>query len=194
MRPLAVLPCRCIVLIGFMGAGKTTTGAVLARLLDWRFVDLDDGIADESGKSVADIFDHHGEAHFRAAETRHLARYLQPGNAGLVLALGGGTLDLEENRKLLAAAPDTCVIYLEAPLAELLARCHRQANGHHQQSSSMMRSPVRPLLSEAEIRFEQRAPLYESIGTAVSTYGFSAEDVASNIVGLLQMRGGADSR
>lgn len=177
-----MLPCRCIVLIGFMGAGKTTTGAALARLLGWRFVDLDDDIADAAGKPISDIFAHHGEAHFRAEEARHLANVLPSAHTKtpLVLAVGGGAVENPESHKLLAEAPDTCIMYLEAPLAALLARCNTQ----HQSAAV----PIRPLLSEAEIRYERRVPLYESIGTPVSTYGFSAEDVASNIVSLLQMR------
>jgi shikimate kinase len=179
-----MLSCRCIVLIGFMGAGKTTTGAALARLLGWRFIDLDTDIADEACKSIADIFAHHGEQHFRAAEARHLANVLPSAHSNehqpLVLAVGGGAVENPDSHKLLANAPDTCIIYLEAPLAVLLARCHAP-----EEHSSR---PVRPLLAEAEMRYEHRVPLYESIGTPVSTYGFSAEDVAANIVSLLQMR------
>jgi shikimate kinase len=182
MRPSTMLPCRCIVLIGFMGAGKTTTGAALARLLGWKFVDLDDSICDEAGKPIADIFSDHGEPHFRAAEARHLANILAASKSSnpTVLAVGGGAVENPESHKLLASAPDSCIIYLEAPLPVLLSRCHTE----HDRASA----PIRPLLSEAEIRYGHRVPLYESIGTPVSTYGFSAEDVASNIVSLLQMK------
>ena len=177
-----MLPCRCIVLIGFMGAGKTTTGAALARLLGWRFVDLDDNICDAAGKPIADIFTQHGEAHFRAEEARHLANILPSAHTKtpLVLAVGGGAVENPDSHKLLATAPDTCIIYLEAPLPVLLSRCQAPHERAH--------APVRPLLAEAELRYEHRVPLYESIGTAVSTYGFSVEDVAANIVSLLQMR------
>jgi shikimate kinase len=174
-----MLPCRSIVLIGFMGAGKSTTGAALARLLGWPFVDLDDNIAAEAGKPIADIFAHHGEPHFRAAEARHLANILSQ-SSQVVLAVGGGAVENPETHQLLATAPDTCIIYLEAPLAVLLSRIHAPQERAH--------TPVRPLLAEAEMRYQHRVPLYESIGTPVSTYGFSAEDVAANIVSLLQMR------
>jgi len=166
-----------------MGAGKTSTGAALARLLGWHFVDLDDDIAAHAGQCIADIFAHHGEAHFRAEETLHLTNILphaRSNHAPFVLALGGGAVEQRENHKLLAEAPDTCIFYLEAPLEVLLARCSTP--------SELTGRRARPLLAEAEMRYQHRVPLYESIGTTVSTYGFSAEDVASNILSLLQMR------
>jgi shikimate kinase len=64
--------------------------------------------------------------------------------------------------------------YLEAPLAELLSRCAQQSH-------------ERPLLADAELLFERRADLYAAVGTPVSTFGFSAEQVAEHILSLLQM-------
>src|SRR5262249_859296 len=111
---------RRIVLIGFMGAGKTTVGRALARRLRCRFQDLDDLIERPEGQSVARIFASAGEAEFRRAENAALGDLLQ-GNASqsdLVLALGGGAFAQAQNRVLLEQAGAITVL-LEAPLEEL---------------------------------------------------------------------------
>src|SRR5512135_1713202 len=99
-------PLRAIVLVGFMGAGKTTVGQELARLLGWRFVDLDDRITARAGRSIARIFAESGEAAFRAAESRALAEFVGElaGAAPCVLALGGGAFVQPANQHLLKQA------------------------------------------------------------------------------------------
>lgn len=95
-----------LALTGFMGSGKTSVGAEVARLLDWRFVDLDDEFVSATGGSIASFFASRGEAAFRAREVELLlpllgrvGRAVRPGAAGhsaeigLVMALGGGTLE-----------------------------------------------------------------------------------------------------
>src|SRR5712671_7247956 len=84
----------CVVLIGFMGAGKTTVGRALARRLHWNFLDLDDLIEQREHVTVAEIFASSGEAAFRRIESAALTALLQDRNAAsdLVLALGAGHL------------------------------------------------------------------------------------------------------
>jgi len=167
-----------IVLIGFMGAGKSTVGAMLAAQLGWPFVDLDSSVAATAGKPVPQILADHGEPHFRQLESQHLAATLaQP--VPLVLALGGGAIEADENRKLLAAAEATAVLYLEAPLETLLARCEVQQGRPN--------AVARPLIHEAAQRFAERASLYQQTGTAVPTESLPAEDVVQDILRLLQM-------
>jgi shikimate kinase len=165
--------CRCIVLIGFMGAGKSTVGRILANALDWSLIDLDDTIEHASGMSVEKIFADRGEAHFRQVESRELKAALHSAQPSVV-AVGGGAIEMEPNRTLLQSATHGRTFYLEAPLAELLSRCAQQS--HH-----------RPLLAEAERLFAHRAGLYAAVGSPVSTFGFSAEQVAEHILSLLQM-------
>ena len=88
-----------VVITGFMGAGKTTVGRALARLLGVPFVDLDDAVRDAEGRGPRELIDDEGEAHFRAAETRALRRVLEDG-AARVVATGGGAWTLERNRAL----------------------------------------------------------------------------------------------
>src|SRR6266705_530964 len=108
-----------IFLVGFMGAGKTTTGKALARLLGWDFVDLDDHIVDREGKSIPEIFREHGEPHFRRVKTEIL-RALR-GRRRLVVAGGGCTYVQEASRAIIDAAGTA--VWLQVHLTQALARC-----------------------------------------------------------------------
>ena len=109
--PLLVGPreieLRRVVLTGFMGSGKSTVGPLVARLLGWNFVDVDDVIAAEAGCSIPEIFRDEGEKDFRRRERETIAR-LASGDA-LVLALGGGAIEDAETRGLLLENRETLV-------------------------------------------------------------------------------------
>lgn len=114
-----------VALAGFMGSGKTTVGTQLARQLAWRFVDLDDLIEAASGIRIADFFERHGEPSFRLLEAAQLRAAL--GRAvelrePAVLALGGGTYAQHGAPEFLKAQ-GVPVIWLDAPVETLLARC-----------------------------------------------------------------------
>jgi shikimate kinase len=79
-----------IFLIGYMGSGKSTIGAELARQLGLSFTDLDQSIEDAKGSTIAEIFAKEGEAHFRQLETLHLQHFVNTHSSG-ILAAGGGT-------------------------------------------------------------------------------------------------------
>ncbi|MFZ5587624.1 MAG: bifunctional shikimate kinase/3-dehydroquinate synthase [Thermodesulfobacteriota bacterium] len=102
-----------IYLTGFMGAGKTTLGGALAKLLGWRFVDLDDRVVKRFGHSVAEIFANRGEPAFREAESAELHRVSRKSH--LVVATGGGLPADPANRHLLRASGR--VVCLMASLA-----------------------------------------------------------------------------
>lgn len=87
---------RSVVLVGLMGAGKTSIGRRLAELLGMPFIDADHEIEAAAGKTIADIFTEHGEAHFRDGEKRVIARLLESGSQ--VLATGGGAFMNAETR------------------------------------------------------------------------------------------------
>jgi len=169
---------RRIVLIGFMGAGKTTVGRALAKRLRWPFHDLDDLIEQRERLTVAEIFARHGEAAFRRAETAALRHLLQESASAddLILALGGGAFEQAQNRALLQQAGAVTVL-LEAPLEELQRRCR---NEHK----------VRPLAQQQE-RFAElfaaRRPAYEQAQYRVATAGKRVELVAAEIEQLLKL-------
>lgn len=104
-----------VVLIGMPGAGKSSCGRALARLLGRPFVDVDEAIALECGRSAAQIIREDGEEAFRAVETEVTGRYAA--RSGLVLACGGGVVTREENRDLIRQ--NARVVFLDRPIAEL---------------------------------------------------------------------------
>src|ERR1700728_806845 len=120
VSPPAILPRR-IVLTGFMGAGKSTVGRILAARLRWPFLDIDSLITTEHGRTVAQIFADHGEEHFRRIEAEATARVLDPAHEydHAVIALGGGAIETEAVRLLLfdpaLSVPATVTIFLSAP-------------------------------------------------------------------------------
>jgi shikimate kinase len=93
---------RRVVITGFMGAGKTTVGHALARLLEASFVDLDESVTKTEGRTPRELIDEEGEEYFRETETRALRLVLEEG-AARVIATGGGAWTLERNRALVAA-------------------------------------------------------------------------------------------
>jgi shikimate kinase len=107
-----------IFLIGFMGAGKTTVGRLLAQRLDWGFLDLDEQIALEAGRDVATLFAEEGEPAFRARETRCLAAL--GARDRLVVATGGGAPTVASNWPLLRDLGRT--VWLAPDLEVILAR------------------------------------------------------------------------
>jgi len=139
---------RSIVLVGMMGAGKTSIGRRLARALGWPFKDADAAIELAAGTTIANIFAEIGEAAFRAKERQVIARLLRGERA--VLALGGGAFMDPETRALVREMGRS--VWLRADLDALVRRTARPGK--------------RPLLAEGDPRatlarlLEQRAPVY----------------------------------
>ena len=132
---------RRIVLTGFMGAGKTTVGRLLAARLGWEFLDLDASIESRTGLAVPSIFATHGEAHFRQLESQALASSL--GRSNVVLALGGGAPESLTNRLLLEQTPATATIFLDAPFATLYRPLH-DAGAQSRRIGCSCASPAQP--------------------------------------------------
>ena len=114
-----------IVLMGFMGAGKTTIGKALAEKLSWDFIDTDAEIEKEQGRKISEIFETEGEQAFRDMETR-LLKKLEKSEEQFVLSIGGGMPVREENRELLRKIGT--VVYLKATKEELVRRLSGDTN------------------------------------------------------------------
>jgi shikimate kinase len=168
---------RCVVLIGFMGAGKTTVGRALAKRLHWNFLDLDDLIEQREHMTVAEIFASSGEAAFRSIESAALTALLQGSKAGsdLILALGGGAFVQKQNRDALISA-DAITVLLEAPVEELRRRCQGERS-------------VRPL-AQQDARFNElfaaRRADYALARFTVQTLDKSVKQVTAEIEQLLK--------
>ena len=162
---------RAVFLVGFMGAGKTSVGRVLARRLGWRFEDLDDRIQTRTGRSIAEIFLESGEAEFRRIENSALRDLLSELSTGhCIVGLGGGALLTAENRALIESS-HARVVFLDGPVDELFRRCQQEQR-------------VRPLLQAAK-RFrdlyEQRRACYETASCRIDSAGKDVDTVATEV-------------
>ena len=109
-----------IILIGFMGSGKTAVGEKLAAGLGWHFIDTDARIEEEQGMAVAEIFAARGEGYFRALESDCLRALVQAGTDETVIATGGGMPLDGENRRLLSGLG--MVVYLRVTAETVSSR------------------------------------------------------------------------
>ncbi len=119
-------PTQRIILTGFMGAGKTTVAAALARHLNCRLIDLDEFITARVGRSISSIIDEDGEREFRELETRALLDALRDESARVV-ALGGGTWTLERNRAYIKEH-NCLTVWLDAPFELCWERIKNESN------------------------------------------------------------------
>ncbi len=162
---------RRIVLTGFMGAGKSTVGRLLAARLAWSFLDLDAHLEQRTGMTVPQIFAEHGEARFRRLESTALASALT--HRTTVIALGGGTPEALTNRLLLEQTPGTFTVFLDAPFPTLFDRC-------------VLQEIARPVLSDpeaAQARFSARHPLYVRLaGLTIDTAALTPHQTADILI------------
>ena len=165
---------RSLLLTGPMGAGKTCVGLLLARRLDWPFVDTDEEIEAASGMRITEIFAHESEAGFRRRESEVL-RGLPDRDS--VVALGGGAVCSEENRAILREKGT--LVWLDASAATLAARMESDGD------------PERPLLtgldaSERQAKLEQlraeREASYASAALRVETGDRTPEQVRDAVL------------
>jgi shikimate kinase len=147
-----------IVLVGLMGAGKTSVGRRLAEKLEIPFVDADQEIETAAGKSIADIFADHGEDYFREGECRVIARLLENGKQ--VLATGGGAFMNAETRRRVKQRGVS--VWLKADLELLLKRVSKRTDRpllRNDDPAGVMRKLMDlryPVYAEAHITVESR--------------------------------------
>jgi shikimate kinase len=170
-----VKPAGSLILVGMMGAGKTTVGRLLARRLKRSFHDADEEIERRCGVRIPVIFEIEGEAGFRARESQVIAELCALENA--VLATGGGAVLAEENRRRIAA--HGTVIYLHARPSHLWQRVRHDRN--------------RPLLATAdplrklEELYAERDPLYREVADLVIDTGRqSVQTLAKDLLARLE--------
>ncbi|WP_210493398.1 shikimate kinase [Microvirga antarctica] len=168
------LGTRSLVLVGLMGAGKSTVGRRLAQKLGLPFRDADHEIESAAGMTIPDIFSIHGEGHFRDGERRVIARLLQEGP--MVLATGGGAYMNEETR--LAIAQHGISVWLRADLDVLMRRVRKRA--------------TRPLLQTADPEgtmrhlMAVRHPVYALSDLAVDSHEAPHDRVVGDIIEALE--------
>ena len=167
---------RNIILVGYMGCGKSTVGRKAARALEYQFLDTDSVIEEEEGMSITKLFETKGETYFREKETEFLRRLLV-GPKGNIIATGGGLPMREDNPELLKELGT--VIYLKPTIDTLVTR--------------LSGDKTRPLLQNVNIRekvetmLAVRGPVYEAVADVVlETDGMSFYQIICKIENLVK--------
>ena len=161
---------RPLVLVGMMGAGKTTVGRRIASRLGRQFLDSDEEIEKAAQMTIPEIFEQRGEPEFRAGETRVIARVLKDG--GIVLATGGGAFVNVETRALIKT--EALSVWLKAEADILFERVSRRSN--------------RPLLKTANPRatleklIADRYPIYAEADVTVLSREVPQDVVAGDVI------------
>ena len=114
-----------ILLLGYMGSGKSTTGIELAQVLGYSFLDLDDVIKKREGKSITELFKEHGELYFRATERKCLEDIMNRSDS-IVLSLGGGTPCYYDTMDYLLSLKKAKTFYLKASIDTLCNRLFKE--------------------------------------------------------------------
>jgi shikimate kinase len=167
---LNLLGHKPIVLIGMMGAGKTTVGRRLAAKLGRHFVDSDEEVEKAAGMTIEEIFAAHGEADFRAGEVKVIARLLK--DANVVLGTGGGAFMNAETRALVKSSAVS--VWIKADFDLLFQRVSRRSN--------------RPLLKTANPRetlqnlIDARYPVYAEADITVVSRDVPQDQVAAEVI------------
>ena len=159
-----------IYLIGFMGAGKTTVGRLLAKNLGWKFIDLDKEIERRENRSITGIFRENGETHFRNLERKYLQELVSTERT--VIAFGGGTFIDPQNRAL--AEKTGLTVWLKVSFAKVADRV--KIDG------------TRPKFGDrhqAERLYQTRQPYYAFAKIHISTDEGTPESVAKEIMGAI---------
>jgi shikimate kinase len=161
------LGSRSIVLVGMMGAGKSSIGRRLAGRLGIPFIDADTEIENAAGMTIPEIFDKHGESYFRAGEKRVIARLLD--NGPQVLATGGGAVMDQSTRDLIHIKGIS--VWLKADLDVLLKRTKRRND--------------RPLAEKIKDLLPQREPVYSLSDIIVQSRDEPHETIIDEIMAKL---------
>ncbi len=168
-----------VILTGFMGTGKTSTGKRLASRLGFAFLDLDQYIEEQEGRSIPEIFAGQGEAYFRAAEKKAAAQAAARSNT--VIATGGGTVKDPENVACLRR--NGVIVCLTADVDTIVARTSRRGQRPVlDKSGDDRRQAVQELL-------ESRRQMYEQADYTVDTSQRSPMEIAEEICGMLKREG-----
>jgi shikimate kinase len=173
---------RAVVLIGFMGAGKSSVGRALGEQLGWPFEDLDERIERREKRTVPEIFRESGESGFRRAEHAALAELLDELRAGAarIVALGGGAFAQKNNARMIEDT-DIPTLFLDANVEELWRRCE------HQTGQQGVERPLAKSLETFRELYNARKPHYLKASVRHETGGKTVEEIAAEVIHSLDL-------
>lgn len=147
-----------IVLMGYMGSGKSLIGKGLAKKVKSEYLDLDDYIEIQEKKTISEIFEEKGEIYFRKKESYYLKKILED-NKNSIISLGGGTPCFAGNLEMLQKSNHTKSVYLQTSLDELTSRLFKERNKRpliaHIQTTDELKDFVRKHLFERSFYYNQ---------------------------------------
>lgn len=169
-----------IVLLGYMGSGKSAVGKVLAEKSNLNFIDLDDYIEQKEQKKISAIFLEKGEIYFRKLETKYLKELITQ-KTNLILSLGGGTPCFGDNMEVVNSSENTLSVYLQTSIKELTERLYGER-------------AKRPLIAHTKAKDEllefiakhlfERSSYYNTAKYVLKTDAKSISEIANEIIGL----------
>lgn len=166
-------PPKNIVLIGFMGSGKSTVGRELNHRLGYPLVDMDQLIERKAGRPIPEIFRELGEPAFRDLESDLLVELADPVNIRRIISTGGGVVGRPENRELLKTLG--YVVWLQAPVEVILDRTSKNRD----RPLLQMKNPRQRI----ESLMKERSPLYEEVAhLKIDTTGLDCRELATGIL------------
>ncbi len=168
-----------VVLLGYMASGKSSIGKLLAKSLNYDFVDLDEEIAKQVGMNVPDIFSKKGELFFRKMETQVLTSILQEERA-VVVSLGGGTPCYGQNMELINTHTSYS-FYLNLPIPNLVERIEKEKENR----PLVAAIPNKELPEFIGKHLFERAPFYAKAAQTIFTQNKTKEEVVNEIAEYL---------
>lgn len=167
-----------IVLLGFMGSGKSTVGKLLAQSLSLEFIDLDAFIEQQAGKKIKEIFEQDGETAFREKEKQALRLLLKKNN--VVIAAGGGTPCFSDNMKRISSSAIS--VYLETDAEKLYGRLSDPEN---RKQRPLLKNAGKKLLDFIRKSLGEREKFYLHARMVVRTGEKSPEEIVKEIMSVL---------
>jgi shikimate kinase len=170
-----------LILLGYMGSGKTVVGEHLASMLNFSFLDLDTEIENREKCSISNLFEGRGEIYFRKKETEILSEILKA-KISLVLSTGGGTPCYGSNMEILLTSEEVITIYLRLSIRTLTERLFEEKG-------------KRPLIRHIDTREKlqefvgkhlfERVPVYERSNMVIDTDEMTPQEISAQIIAKL---------
>lgn len=167
-----------VVLMGYMGSGKSTIGKELATVLNYKFLDLDEYISEKESLTIAKLFQTKGEIYFRKKETQYLKELVNI-EENMVLALGGGTPCYGDNMSALLNSINLKLFYLKLSIPNLIERLFKERNNRPLISHISSKEDLQEFIGK---HLFERAQYYSQSTYTINADGKSQKEVLEDIL------------